>query len=160
VSGEAAKRYVLINLANSVTDLSTVRVGYDRWAQVYDHDANPLQALEEPIVWRAIGDPQGLIVLDLGCGTGRHSLRLATSGATVTAVDFSEGMLEEARRKPGAESVRFIGHDLHEPLPFPNGEFDLVVSGLLLEHLRDLNLFFVELRRCNREVSRTRSQSL
>jgi ubiquinone/menaquinone biosynthesis C-methylase UbiE len=113
----------------------------------YDCDANPLQALEEPIVWRAIGDPRGRIVLDLGCGTGRHSLRLAAAGATVTALDFSEGMLEEARRKPGAESVRFTRHDLHGPLPIPNGEFDLVVSGLVLEHLRDLNLFFVEMRR-------------
>ena len=32
--------------------LASVRVGYDRWAEVYDHDANPLQALEEPIVRR------------------------------------------------------------------------------------------------------------
>ena len=34
--------------------LSSVRVGYDRWANVYDHDANPLQALEEPFMRRAV----------------------------------------------------------------------------------------------------------
>jgi ubiquinone/menaquinone biosynthesis C-methylase UbiE len=90
--------------------LASVRVGYDRWAEVYDHDANPLQALEEPIVRRMIGDPRGLKVLDLGCGTGRHALWLAARGATVTGADFSEGMLEEARRKPGAEQVRFLRH--------------------------------------------------
>jgi ubiquinone/menaquinone biosynthesis C-methylase UbiE len=56
----------------------------------------------------------------------------------VTAVDFSEGMLREARRKPGATAIRFLVHDLHEPLPFPDQTFDLVVSGLVLEHLRDL----------------------
>ena len=55
---------------------TSVRNGYDRWAAVYDHDANPLQALEEPIVRDAIGDPHGLDVLDLGCGTGRHALWL------------------------------------------------------------------------------------
>jgi malonyl-CoA O-methyltransferase len=78
--------------------MSSVRGGYDRWAVVYDHDGNPLQGLEEPAVRAAVGDVRGLNILDLGCGTGRHSLWLAAAGATVTAVDFSEGMLAEARR--------------------------------------------------------------
>ena len=94
-----------------------------------------------------IGDPRGLKVLDLGCGTGRHALWLAARGAAVTGVDFSEGMLEEARRKPGAEQVRFLCHDLHTPLPLGDGEFDLVVSGLVLEHLRELDGFFREIKR-------------
>ena len=127
--------------------LSTVRSGYDRWAAVYDHDANPLQALEEPIVRQAVGDPRGLWALDLGCGTGRHALWLAQEGAQVTAVDFSEGMLAEAREKPGADRVQFLAHDLHAPLPLDAGSFDLVVSGLVLEHLRDLHHFFAEVRR-------------
>ncbi len=127
--------------------MSSVRGGYDRWAAVYDHDANPLQALEEPAVRAAVGDARGRAVLDLGCGTGRHALWLAAAGATVTAVDFSEGMLAEARRKPGAEAVHFLAHDLHEPLPFAAGQFGLVVSGLVLEHLRELDGFFTEVRR-------------
>ncbi len=126
--------------------LSSVRGGYDRWAAVYDHDANPLLGLEEPAVRAAVGDVRGLNVLDLGCGTGRHALWLAAAGATVTGVDFSEGMLAEARRKRGAEAVRFVVHDLHLPLPFA-AEFDLVVSGLVLEHLRELDGFFAEARR-------------
>ncbi|VTR95494.1 methyltransferase type 11 : Methylase involved in ubiquinone/menaquinone biosynthesis OS=Singulisphaera acidiphila (strain ATCC BAA-1392 / DSM 18658 / VKM B-2454 / MOB10) GN=Sinac_0703 PE=4 SV=1: Methyltransf_11 [Gemmata massiliana] len=126
--------------------ISSVQTGYDRWAEVYDHDGNPLQGLEEPVVRAAVGEVRGLRVLDLGCGTGRHSLWLAEHGAVVTAVDFSEGMLAEARRKPGAETVTFIAHDLHTPLPF-TAEFDLVVSGLVLEHLRDLNHFFAEAQR-------------
>jgi ubiquinone/menaquinone biosynthesis C-methylase UbiE len=124
-----------------------IRTGYDRWAAVYDRDGNPLQALEGPAVREAVGDPRGRTVLDLGCGTGRHALWLAATGATVTAVDFSEGMLAEARRKPGAEAVRFVAHDLARPLPFPSGTFDLVVSGLVLEHLADLDHFFREAQR-------------
>jgi len=134
--------------------LASVRVRYDRWAEVYDHDANPLQALEEPIVRRMIGEPRGLKVLDLGCGTGRHALWLAARGAAVTGVDFSEGMLEEARRKPDAEQVRFLRHDLHTPLPLGDGEFDLVVSGLVLEHLRELVGFFQEIKRVLRADGR------
>ena len=124
-----------------------IQAGYDRWAAVYDRDGNPLQALEGPAVRAAVGDPHGLAVLDLGCGTGRHALWLAEAGAAVTAVDFSEGMLAEARRKPGAEGVRFVAHDLAWPLPFPAQSFDLVVSGLVLEHLADLGPFFSEARR-------------
>jgi len=131
-----------------VTDsVKSVRSGYDQWAAVYDHDANPLVALEEPVVRAAVGDVRGLSVLDLGCGTGRHSIWLAAAGATVTALDFSEGMLAEARQKPGAAAIRFIAHDLHQPLQFAADSFDLVVSGLVLEHLRELGNFFGEVSR-------------
>ncbi len=135
-------------------ETAAVRVAYDRWAGVYDHDRNPLLALEEPHVREAIGQVRGQAVLDLGCGTGRHTMWLASAGARVTAVDFSEGMLAEARRKPEATGVQFVVHDLHRPLPFPDGAFDLVVSGLVLEHLRDLGRFFWEAHRVLRPGGR------
>jgi malonyl-CoA O-methyltransferase len=125
----------------------TVAQGCDLWAPVYDHDANPLVALEEPIVAAALGEVAGLRVLDLGCGTGRHALRLAAAGASVTALDLSPGMLREARAKAGPLPIDFRLHDLTRPLPFPDGVFDLAVSGLVLEHLEDLDGFFRELRR-------------
>ena len=134
--------------------LSGVRDGYDRWASVYDHDANPLPALEEPYVREALGDVRGRDVLDLGCGTGRHTAWLAESGARVTAVDFSEKMLERAKRKVSAGDVRFVVHDLHEPLPLDDALFDAVVSGLVLEHLRDLDAFFIEANRVLRPQGR------
>lgn len=126
--------------------LAQVRVGYDRWASIYDHDANPLQALEGPKVREAVGNPRDLHALDLGCGTGRHALWLAAEGAAVTALDFSDGMLDQARKKPGSDRIRFLTHDLHNPLPFA-AEFDLLVSGLVLEHLAELDHFFSEARR-------------
>ena len=134
--------------------LSGVRDGYDRWARVYDHDANPLPALEEPHVRAALPDVRGLDVVDLGCGTGRHTAWLAAAGARVTAVDFSMGMLACARRKVHPAAVRFVVHDLHEPLPVGDASFDAAVSGLVLEHLRDLPAFFRETHRVLRSGSR------
>ena len=96
----------------------------------------------------------GLDALDLGCGTGRHSLWLAEVGANVTAIDFSEGMLAEAHRKPGTDAIRFLVHDLHRPLPFADAAFDLAVSGLVLEHLSDLVTLFSEARRVLRRGGR------
>jgi malonyl-CoA O-methyltransferase len=133
-----------MNGAPGIDELGFVRERYDRWAAVYDHDANPLPALEEPHFREAAGEVRGLEVLDMGCGTGRHTAWMAAAGARVTAVDFSEGMLAKARAKPGNETVRFVVHDLHAPLPFPNASFDLVASGLVLEHLRELSAIFSE----------------
>ena len=133
---------------------SGVRNGYDRWARVYDHDANPLPALEAPHVREALGEVHGCDVLDLGCGTGRHTAWLAEAGARVTAVDFSTKMLEQARRKVPAAEVRFVVHDLHDPLPLEDASFDAVVSGLVLEHLGDLDGFFRETHRVLRPGGR------
>ena len=135
-------------------EMADIRRGYDRWSLIYDQEANPLVALEEPVVREALGDVAGLAVLDLGCGTGRHSLWLAANGAVVTAVDFSKGMMRKARSKPGAEGIRFLAHDLHEPLPFAERSFDRVVSGLVLEHLRELGPFFTEAHRVLRPGGR------
>ncbi|HEY8207703.1 MAG TPA: methyltransferase domain-containing protein, partial [Myxococcaceae bacterium] len=69
------------------------RYGYDLWAGTYDDGSGSLRALEEPEVDRLVGPVEGLRVLDAGCGTGRHAVRLAGRGAVVTGVDFSSGML-------------------------------------------------------------------
>lgn len=126
------------------------REGYDRWSELYDFEFNPLVRLEERCAPALIGDVAGLRVLDLGCGTGRHALRLAAAGAAVTAVDASRGMLDQARRKPGADRVRFIEHDVTGSLPLPDHAFDLVVCALVLDHVADLPPFFSECRRVAR----------
>src|SRR5262249_51788514 len=92
-------------------ELLSTREGYDRWAAVYDTDGNPVVALEEPLVDALLGDVRGLAVLDVGCGTGRHALRLAAAGASVDAIDFSQEMLARARAKPGADKVMWRTHD-------------------------------------------------
>jgi len=122
-------------------------VGYNRWAKVYDGEDNPLVLLEESHITPLIGNVAGLAVADIGCGTGRHAIRLAAAGARVTALDFSEGMLERGRAKPGADAVKFISHDLAQRFPLKSGSFDCVLCCLVLDHIADLEGFFVELSR-------------
>jgi malonyl-CoA O-methyltransferase len=129
------------------------REGYDQWAATYDTDGNPLIALEEPLVDRLLGDVAGLSVLDVGCGTGRHALRLVHAGARVTAIDFSPLMLEQARAKPGAQGVEFRVHDLATPLPFEDATFDRVICGLVVDHIADLTGLFREMWRVSRPAS-------
>ncbi len=129
--------------------------GYDQWATLYDTEDNPLIALEERELGAQLGDLQrfrGRAVVDVGCGTGRRSLPLSQVGAQVTALDFSSGMLAHAQRKAGALSLRFIFHDLNQPLPLPDAAFELVLNCLVLEHIADVGRLFAELARvCHRD---------
>ncbi|HOX58899.1 MAG TPA: class I SAM-dependent methyltransferase [Verrucomicrobiota bacterium] len=128
-------------------EIVPTRVGYDRWAAFYDEDDNPLVLLEERHIAGLTGDVAGLVLADIGCGTGRHALQWAAAGARVTAVDFSAAMLNRARAKPGAQAVEFIRHDLTKPFPLPRAGFDRVFCCLVLDHIAALDRFFLELRR-------------
>lgn len=132
-------------------ELLPTKDGYDRWAEIYDEEVNPLVMIEEPEVAAALGDVSGLAILDVGCGTGRHAVRLASAGARVTGLDFSNGMLEKARAKAGADRVRFVHQDASGVLPFEARSFDRVISCLVVDHVRDLAAFFGELRRVCRD---------
>jgi malonyl-CoA O-methyltransferase len=134
--------------------LST-RAGYDRWAEIYDTEQNPLISLEQPVVARLLGDVRGLDIVDVGCGTGRHTLRLAGRGARVVGVDFSDGMLGRAREKEGAAGVQWVAHDLTDlPLPFAARSFDRVLCALVVDHIAELTGFFAELARLCRPDGR------
>lgn len=84
--------------------------------------------------------------LDAGCGDGRYLAALAAElPERVAGVDISERILETARRQapPGAE----LRQANLERLPFPDGEFDLVLSTQVIEHVLDPPLAAVELAR-------------
>jgi len=136
-----------VNPTATPIDLLSTKDGYDLWAAIYDEDGNPLIAIEEPWVDRLLGDVHGLAVVDIGCGTGRHAIRLASAGAAVHALDFSAAMLERARAKAQGLNIIFRAHDLAEPLPFASESFDRVVCGLVIDHITDLVGLFREMRR-------------
>ena len=127
--------------------------GYDLWSAGYDADANPLITLENTLFADLLGDVRDRNLLDIGCGTGRHSIPLAEAGARVTGVDFSEGMLTKARAKAAALTgatgggVRFVAHDLHDRLPLPDHTFHVVLCALVLEHIKSLDHLFSEFER-------------
>lgn len=66
-------------------------------------------------------------ILDIGCGTGRHSIELATRGYNVTGIDLSESQLKRAKEKASAQNlvIDFALHDARK-LTYLN-EFDLVI---------------------------------
>ena len=84
----------------------------------------------------AIGQVQIDRILDLGCGTGRYSAALAAHfEASVVAVDPSEKMLSEARKK-GGDSLHFLRGSA-ESVPLADGAADLVFISMAFHHFDD-----------------------
>jgi len=75
----------------------------------------------------------GVAVLDIGCGTGITSKRIADMEAKVTAVDISPVLIEFAQKNSFSENITYIVGDIYE---FSSNEkFDLIVFADVFEHL-------------------------
>lgn len=82
---------------------------------------------------------KGEFVLDVGCGTGTLAIaakrRVGPSGA-VYGIDASPEMLARAEQKARRASAEiFFRNGLAEALPFPDAQFDVVLSAVMLHHL-------------------------
>ena len=77
------------------------------------------------------------MILDVGCGTGRLSARLASAydQARVVGIDASTGMIQNAATTTVSRRSRFAAATA-ERLPFADAVFDLVVVTLSVSHWR------------------------
>ena len=75
-------------------------------------------------------------VLELGCGTGHDAARLAGEGYLVTAVDLSGEAIGQARARFGS-MARFMVADMTQRLPFPDRDFDAVMSNVAMHMFPD-----------------------
>jgi len=92
----------------------------------------------------------GAVVLDAGCGSGVHSLRVAKAGYRVCAIDISGTMLQRARRHIEAVNinakVEFYQKDLTK-LDFPDSSFRYVFSWGVIIHIPEAEKALDELSR-------------
>ena len=127
---------------------------FDRIAPVYDA-MNHVMSAGLDRRWRAATAAEvvrpGDRVLDSCCGTGDLALACSLAGGRVTGLDFSERMLERARRK--SDEVEWVQGDALA-LPFDDGSFDAATVGFGVRNLADLELGLRELQRVLRDGGR------
>lgn len=92
------------------------------------------EIMNNPAMFRMLGNAKGKRVLDLCCGEGYNTRLMARKGARVSGVDFSKKMIElavkeEKRKKLGIDYHVSDASDLHM---FRNGSFDIVASFMAL----------------------------
>ena len=73
-------------------------------------------------------------ILDFGCGVGRFTLRLLTTGITYHGADTSQGMIESARERHALTAAAF-SHIDRLPLPLPSNSFDSCISVGVMQYL-------------------------
>ena len=101
---------------------------FENYAEKYDNEVFTQGTIGEcDFIEIEINSDKSLKILDVGCGTGRHSVELSKRGYTVTGIDLSESQLARAREKAKSNHLKidFRKQDARE-LPF-NAEFDVAV---------------------------------
>ncbi len=121
---------------------------FDQVARRYDR-TNALLSFGNDALWRratvrAVAPAVGERILDIAAGTGTSSVPFARSGAEVTAVDFSPGMVEVGRRRH--PEIDFVLADATS-LPFEKNSFDVVTISFGLRNVQDPKAALAEMYR-------------
>jgi len=124
-----------------------IQDAYTRWSATYDSDRNLTRDLDQRATQDALADSGCENIMELGCGTGKNTAFLTRIGRRILALDFSPGMLSQAKAKLDSERVFFVVADLTKPWPCKSESFELIVCNLVLEHIEDLDAVFAEVSR-------------
>lgn len=123
------------------------------YSQVNQHEL----ATGQDRVWlreieRHLPKERNLKILDVGTGPGFFAILLTKAGYDVTAVDYTEAMLAEAKKNAGELSgrIRFCRMDAQK-LDFPDGMFDVVISRNLTWNLEEPQKAYSEWMRVLKE---------
>jgi 2-polyprenyl-3-methyl-5-hydroxy-6-metoxy-1,4-benzoquinol methylase len=101
---------------------------FENYARTYDCEAFTQGTINEvDFIEKEIGCDRSKRILDIGCGTGRHSIELAKRGYKVVGIDLSESQLKRAREKAieAKISIEFLQKDARQ-LNFKD-EFDVAL---------------------------------
>jgi demethylmenaquinone methyltransferase/2-methoxy-6-polyprenyl-1,4-benzoquinol methylase len=137
-----------VSKADLTKKAQEVAAMFDGVAKNYDR-ANDLLSFGSARIWRKqvakLVNPQsGQSILDLAAGTGSSSAAFAKAGVKVFAADFSNGMLEEGRKRH--PEIEFVFADATN-LPFQEAEFDTVTISFGLRNVENTELALAEMLR-------------
>lgn len=122
-----------------------IRQRFSKAAATYDHHADVQAELAATLVAGLDAGAAVETILELGCGTGNYTVRLAGTfpAARLVCLDFSPAMLAQARRKVGANGrIAFLGADAEPFLAAGHGRFDLITANATMQWFEELECAF------------------
>ena len=141
--------------ANLNKDPDDVSKMFDDVAHRYDF-LNDLLSLGRTKAWRRvvtsiIAPKPGMKILDIAAGTGSSSRPLVDKGAEVTALDFSQGMIEQGRKQN--KNINFVQGDALK-LPFEDNAFDVTTISFGLRNTSNTDKALKEALRVTKDGGR------
>ena len=141
--------------ANLNKDPDDVSKMFDDVAHRYDF-LNDLLSLGRTKAWRRvvtsiIAPKPGMKILDIAAGTGSSSRPLVDKGAEVTALDFSNGMIEQGRKQN--KNINFVQGDALK-LPFEDDAFDVTTISFGLRNTSNTDKALKEALRVTKDGGR------
>ena len=141
--------------ANLNKDPDDVSKMFDDVANRYDF-LNDLLSLGRTKAWRRvvtsiIAPKPGMKILDIAAGTGASSRPLVDKGAEVTALDFSQGMIEQGRKQN--KNIKFVQGDALK-LPFEENSFDVTTISFGLRNTSSTEIALKEALRVTKDSGR------
>lgn len=125
-----------------------------RWNELYRSDTEKDWGLIDPHIpeiVRLLLESKAKTVLDLGCGSGRHTAYLAEKGFRVYGIDLSPEGIKKARRLLAQKglSAKIAPGSIYQPLPYKDAFFDAVISIHTFHHahIEDIRTAVSELQR-------------
>ena len=141
--------------ANLNKDPDDVSKMFDDVANRYDF-LNDLLSLGRTKAWRRavtsiIAPKPGMKILDIAAGTGSSSRPLVDKGAEVTALDFSQGMIEQGRKQN--KNIKFVQGDALK-LPFEDNSFEVTTISFGLRNTSSTEIALKEALRVTKDGGR------
>ena len=135
--------------------LGRERQFHDDWAATIEVDGINVRdyfeactAPENRFILRQLGNVQGKLLLDVGCGAGENSVYFAKLGARCVAADYSPGMVDVALSLAEKNQVKIQGKVVNAmAIDLPDNTFDIVYASNLLHHLPDPQIALKEMHR-------------
>jgi len=106
---------------------------YGRIAPWYDRFLEPMNAPVRAISIKMLQPSDGMMILDVGCGTGTGLERYLEAGCEVFGIDASQAMLSQARTRLGDRADLTLGNAAD--MPYDDNTFDVVVASMFLHEL-------------------------
>lgn len=121
-------------------------IHYDDWYQT--KMGKFVDDTETECAFSLFDTKSGTHILDVGCGTGNFSIKMARKGAIITGIDISEKMLSIAQQKASNENldIKFLKMDSNQ-LEFQDEYFDGVVSMAAIEFIPEAKKMIDEMFR-------------